>query len=153
MTHIVDPDKAHYLFTNNIKFLQKVLIFHPTDQTFLALKRSSEDISRPNCWDLPGGNVAFGELNTDALEREVKEETNLSFSGLEPVIVTTSFDKNEERYYLFIGYKARASSTLVTLSHEHSEFRWVTKDEFMEEESADFLQKLVQAYYELRHKK
>lgn len=54
-----DPQKAHFMFSDDIKFLQKVIVFHPSENKFLALKRELNDRSRPDKWDLVGGNVHF----------------------------------------------------------------------------------------------
>lgn len=138
-----DPKKHAYMFTDDIKFLQKAVIYHPTENKFLALKRPANAFSRPNCWDLPGGNVLFGQLHLDSLQEEIREETSLKVTDVKPIQVVTSHDKEKEVYNLFIGYKSIATSPDVKISDEHSEFKWVTKDEFLKLESADFLQDLV----------
>ena len=43
------------MLTDDVKFLQKGIVLHPTnDALFLALVRSADDPSRPNDGDLPG---------------------------------------------------------------------------------------------------
>ncbi len=67
-----DPEKQKYMFMNDMKFLQKAIIFHPSESDkFLTLKRPTNAHSRPNCWDLPGGNVLFGQNNQDSLIKEI----------------------------------------------------------------------------------
>ena len=139
-----DPKEAHFMFTDDIKFLQKAIIYHPTENKFLALKRWPGDVRRPNSWDLPGGNISFPEEHMQGILREIKEETSLSVIDLRPIQVRSRFDTTEKIYYLFIGHigKATASDTVV-LSHEHTEYKWFTKQEFLELKSADFLIDLV----------
>jgi 8-oxo-dGTP diphosphatase len=136
-----DPQKRKYMFSDDIKFLQKVVVYDTKQSKFLVLRRAANDPSRPNCWDLPGGNVLFGENYLDSLIREVAEETSLKIKNVQPIQVVTNFEKGI--YYLFIGYSCIADSTKVKISKEHSEYKWVTKAEFLKLESADFLTELV----------
>lgn len=72
-----DPEKQKYMFADDIKFLQKAVVFHPEDKSlFLALKRSP-DSSRSSDWDLAGGNVLYGELHDESLRKEIQEEADL----------------------------------------------------------------------------
>lgn len=148
MTAPSDPEKAKYMFTDDMKFLQKVVIFHPQNDKFLTLRRSQHDFQRPNDWDLPGGNVKFGENHESALVREVTEETQLSIYSLRPAQVVTNFDTDKGIYYLFIGYTAKAKDNSVAIDpQEHSEYQWVNKEEFFVLTNTAFLRELVENVY------
>lgn len=57
-----DPAQHEYMFSDDMKFLQKVVVYHPDNNgTFLVLKRAMHHKYRPGDWDLPGGNVIYGE--------------------------------------------------------------------------------------------
>ena len=141
-----DIDKQKYMFTDDIKFLQKAVVFHPDDQNlFLALKRPVNAVSRPNDWDLPGGNVLFGELHDESLGKEIREETNLKIKDLRPVQVITSYDDKKENYYIFNGFYCQAIGKDVKISSEHCEYRWVAKKEFIELAPAKYLVDFVKA--------
>ena len=43
----------------------------------LLVKRSKNSRTEPGMWSRPGGQVEFSESASEAVEREVKEETNL----------------------------------------------------------------------------
>ena len=137
----IDPAKQSYLFSDDMKFLQKSVVFHPTENKILALKRSMNEQSRPGKWDLVGGNVSFGENHETALRREIKEESNLDIGILIPLHVYSQLTDNV--YHLFIGYKTKSLSEDVRISNEHTDYRWLTPDEFSKLESADFLIDLV----------
>lgn len=112
-------------------FVQKVVIKHPSDNKFLILVRNMNDKSRPGDFDIPGGSLKDGELHEEALRREVKEETGLEITNINPVVVNTNYDANENKYFVYIGYQSTATSTDVILNpEEHSSFIWMTAAEF-----------------------
>jgi 8-oxo-dGTP diphosphatase len=139
-----NPESHAYMFTDDIKFLQKVVVFHPSRKgQFVILKRTPDSHSRPNDWDFPGGNVLFGELHQQSLLREVKEETQMAIKDLKPVQVKTDFNFDQQIYFIFVGHQAVANSTKVRLSQEHTEYKWVTLPEFNALKPADFLIELA----------
>jgi 8-oxo-dGTP diphosphatase len=141
-----DPEKRKYMFTDDIKFLQKALVFHPEQrERFLALRRSPNDFARPNDWDLPGGNVLYGMLHEDSLRSEIKEETQLEVSEIKPIQLITKYDedKPEEPYIIFAGHHCNATTPDVTISEEHTEYKWVTREEFYDLKPAQFLVDLI----------
>ncbi len=151
MTLHLYPYKPTHLFTEDIKFFQKAVVFHPQKKdTFLALKRSPKAKSRPDAWDLPGGNVHFGERHDVALRREIIEECGLEVENLEPVHVLSNYDEHNKVYYLYVGYEAEAKNHDVHLSDEHTEYEWVTQEAFLKLKSADFLQDHVMKVFEKR---
>ncbi|MGH7157237.1 MAG: NUDIX domain-containing protein [Candidatus Saccharimonadales bacterium] len=123
-----------------INFHQKVII--KKGDKFLALKASYKGLR----WDLPGGAVEIPETHEKALLREIEEETNLNISGLTPVEVSTGFNPETDEYFIFIGWQCNAASDKVTLSGEHTEYKWVTKDEFLGLEATDYLKEFVKKH-------
>jgi ADP-ribose pyrophosphatase YjhB (NUDIX family) len=77
---------------------------------------------------LPGGNVMFGEIHLDAIQREIREETGLAVTDLQIAQVATGFNKDRQLYHLFMGYSCKAEGVQVRLS-EHEGCRWITKQE------------------------
>lgn len=93
----------------------------------------------PGCWGIIGGGVEAGESQREALNREVLEESGIDISpypaerigeatgGAEKTLRDTG-----ERVFcemMFYAYKIviadkGADAILVTLDHEHTDFRW-----------------------------
>lgn len=135
-----DPAKYPYMFSDDFKFTQKAVIIHPKEKNKMLILRRSQSIhSRPGDWDFPGGNVLYGEHHEASLLREIKEEAGLNVTKLRPITVTSSYHEKENVYSLFIQYVAHATSDRVSLSHEHTEYTWVTLEEFLSIDTAAFL--------------
>ena len=84
--------------------------------------------------DLPGGKIKEGEINlTEALKREVKEETGLEIKIRQPfttwMIEFPPDHRNQGKVFL-VGYECKYISGEVTLSDEHTEHKWVNKENF-----------------------
>ncbi|MGE5569050.1 MAG: NUDIX hydrolase [Rhodospirillales bacterium] len=84
-------------------------------------------------WSLPGGIVEVGEYLTDALRREVREETGLE---VEPVSVVEVFERimpdrngRTEYHYVLIDYLCRPTGGELRADSDVSDARWVPRDE------------------------
>jgi phosphoglycolate phosphatase-like HAD superfamily hydrolase/8-oxo-dGTP pyrophosphatase MutT (NUDIX family) len=79
-------------------------------------------------WGIPGGKIERGESSTDALRREVCEETGLKLRDIEFALVQDCIHSPEfqrPEHFLLLNYVARATTTAVTLNDEAEEFRWL----------------------------
>lgn len=77
----------------------------------ILLCRLSEIDPEVGQWTLPGGGLDFGEAPTDAVVRELEEETGLlgEITGLREVLSwSTTFDDGEEFHAIQIVYDVRA---------------------------------------------
>lgn len=137
-------------FAPDIRFIQKVVIKHPTDNSrFLLMKRREDDDSRPGDVDVLGGSVALNELHDEALSREVKEEAGLSIFEVRPVLVNTRYLPEEKLYFLLIGYVATTSSDKVVINQaEHSGFEWTMPRDFYVQYPNHLLTPLIMAAFE-----
>lgn len=120
---------------------QKAVVFNKEGK-FLTIFRTQTAPSRPNTWDLPGGDLDFGEDPFESMIREIKEETGLDVKDVEPFDVEAHINK-EGNFWVTIAYKAKALSDEVVLSFEHNDFRWVAPEEFLKLKSAPKLIRFV----------
>lgn len=128
--------------TDQVKLLQKVAVIrtNQTDLEVLLLQRSSDASSRPNCWDLPGGNSEWpnssssrANLHLDDLVRELSEETTLQVSSTHfenhlPVYFSTYFDGDKQIFTVICGWLLDFASTNqaeIQISSEHQAYAWI----------------------------
>ncbi len=115
---------------------------------FLVIKQI---VGNSIIWDLPGGKVEYGESPYDTLKREVKEEVNLDIEILQPIGIWWFFriDNNDQVVCTTFVCKPRTNDIDLTRNPAQeniSEFRWVTKDEFLGDKyptSHESLKKLI----------
>jgi 8-oxo-dGTP pyrophosphatase MutT (NUDIX family) len=143
-------DKNIYVdWIDKVKILQKAVIKNKEGK-ILAVRRPADAAPRPrpNCWDLPGGRVektdiekwksrsGKGDKNDiliNALKREIKEEANLDVKNIRAIQSASGFDETKNIFVVAIGYTCDAlNENGLKLSPEHSEYKWVSKDEFAE---------------------
>jgi 8-oxo-dGTP diphosphatase len=93
---------------------------------YLVLKRHEKDENDPNFWDLPGGGIDTNENLTEAIKREITEEANLS---VDEVNLIGAYTCNEGRLQLCAVAKLIGGD--LQLSHEHSDFQWLSPEEFI----------------------
>jgi len=121
----------------------RALIFDQNG-SILVLKRSERSRSNPGKWELPGGKPNPGELFEQSFRREVREET-----GFEIDIHHSAGTADQE----VTGYQvvhviliASIRSGGLTLSDEHTEFRWVKIPELSGIDRADWFDQYYQLY-------
>jgi phosphoglycolate phosphatase-like HAD superfamily hydrolase/ADP-ribose pyrophosphatase YjhB (NUDIX family) len=82
-----------------------------------------------NLWGIPGGKTKLGETSEAALQRELKEETNLDVTGIRFVLVQDCIHSKEfyrDAHFVLLNYTCRCVGTAdVKLNDEAREFRWV----------------------------
>ena len=110
-------------------YLKPLRPFHYFDVSAKAVISRGEEVlllRRPNGrWDLPGGKARQGEHVTDALLREVREETGLTIGGLDRLSVVHR-KRTNGRDCLVVSYHCTtvhpAAGKAIELSCEHEDF-------------------------------
>lgn len=110
---------------------QKVTLFR--NDKCLILEINKYD----NLWELPGGHVEKGETNTEALDRELQEELGFDTYIDCGVIDYEIWYHGPDKYPVcgIVSY-IKNDSDEIKLSDEHSNMRWISKDEI---DNYDFL--------------
>ena len=100
------------------------LIYNPAGDVLMIRTRKWS-----NLWGIPGGKVKYAETQTDALKREIKEETNLNIDNIEFVLVQDCIHSSEfyrDAHFVLLNYTCRSRSDAVTLNDEALEYRWLS---------------------------
>jgi dihydroneopterin triphosphate diphosphatase len=98
---------------------------------FLLLKRAAGE-KYPNIWQMVTGTVEDdGEKAFETAIREIKEETNLAPEKFWIVPKTNSFYSHEKDEICLVPVFAVQVNpeAIVKISTEHSEFKWLSKEE------------------------
>jgi 8-oxo-dGTP diphosphatase len=134
-----------------ISVSQKAILYRD-DGRFLTIRRTKTAPSRPLHWDLPGGDLEFGEDLREGMIREIKEETGLEVDDLKIIDAISGFnDRNE--FWVTICYTAQPKSFEVELSFEHDDLRWVTPEEFQVLDASPKNKKFVENFEYLKQLK
>lgn len=107
---------------------------------YLFLRRSQAFKPGPQKWDIPGGRIEPDELLSDALAREVREETGLTLgSTLELLAAQDIFAADKDIHVVRLTYRVRAEDNEgdVVISDEHDDYKWMTRAEVLSEEQLD----------------
>ena len=107
---------------NSVPYTHRVAVnaFVIYEEKFLLLKRANE----PFLWGPPGGKLHIDEDPIRGLQREVLEETGLQILVFQPI--TTWFGSFNDLPLLSIDYLCSSDKKTISLSHEHSDYRWLT---------------------------
>jgi ADP-ribose pyrophosphatase YjhB (NUDIX family) len=103
-------------------------------------------------WTMPGGVVETGETLTEALVREIDEETGMA---IEPValaghreVVVRDADGRVSRHFVIMCFAARWIAGEPRLNEELSEARWLRPAELSSLKTTDGLAEIVAAAFE-----
>ena len=101
---------------------------------YLAIKRA--EAVEVGSWEFPGGRVDSGETIEKALEREIKEETNLRVD-IERFVgwgqgfgIRDHKGKIVNRFVMF--FECRLIKGKLKLDHETSDHKWVTLEQLLQ---------------------
>lgn len=92
----------------------------------LVVKRHPKSRTDPEMWELPGGKVEKGEFFTDALVREIKEETDLD-SKVGDFAEAIQNDYMHKRTVQIMMYLEDIKGQ-VKISDEHTDWMWADLD-------------------------
>lgn len=111
---------------------------------FLLAKRADDDTFYPGDWEIPGGQLEFGEEANDGVLRELLEETGLEVEAISPVSVINYMNEEKNVQYIQINYLCKTQDDVVVkLSHEHSDYKWIDFEELSKFEMHPEMKKAI----------
>ena len=112
-----------------------------TDNEILILKRHPKSKTDPEMWELPGGKVEKGEHFTNALIREIKEETNLDCE-VGDFCEAVQNDYMHKRTVQIMMYLEDITGE-VKISDEHTDWMWASLEKIENLEISTSLKKVL----------
>jgi len=113
------------------------------DGKYLVTKRSKEETTFPEYWDIPGGLVEYGELPKDAVIRETMEEVGLNIIPTKVIHEDSNLDKEKDLIFIRFVYLCELNDDIKNIKlqeEEHSEYRLINSlDELKNEKISPFL--------------
>ncbi len=110
---------------------------------YLVTKRSKNETTFPEYWDIPGGLAEFGELPRKALIRETKEEVGLDIVPTRVIHEDSNLDKSKNLIFIRLVYLCELKSkidNIVLQEEEHSEYKFIKSlEELKNEKISPFL--------------
>ncbi len=105
----------------------KALILHQGRVLLLRESGSYQDGTNKGRYDVPGGRLNPGEAFSEALKREVKEETGLSVTLGDPISVGEWRPVVRGEVWQIVGifFECTSESEDVVLSTDHDAFEWI----------------------------
>ena len=99
-------------------------------------------------WEFPGGKYEEGETGPQAIKREIEEEMEIEID-VKDFLCTV--ECQYEEFYLVMDCFICSLITDNLVLNDHSEIKWIDKDEQIDMLPADI--KTIQAYREYKSKK
>jgi ADP-ribose pyrophosphatase YjhB (NUDIX family) len=101
------------------------------DGRILLVQRATEPaLGR---WSIPGGLIEVGEMLTEAVAREVREETGLEVEPIELIELLDRIHRDSERvryHYVIADYLCRVTGGTLKAASDAAAVRWVERTEW-----------------------
>ena len=122
------------------------------DNKYLLIKRTEIKRGKPNVypgyWDIPGGMVEAGELPTNALIREAKEEVNLDINVKNIIHEDSNLDTEKNIVFTRLVYVCEVINNNINniklQLDEHNDYKLINSlDEMKDEKIVDFVKNII----------
>ncbi len=113
----------------NLQVGVKALIKNDKQQYLFLRRAELMQTETEPYWDIPGGRIDPTERLEQALDREIREETQLTLSGVPKLIAAQDIIvPTKDLHVVRLTYIAIADGDIV-ISGEHGEYYWMTQAE------------------------
>lgn len=106
--------------------LQGVVVVIERNGKFLFGKRSPHKAAAPGYWCPVSGKIEPGETESEAVVREVREETGLRAEIVRKICEMPTRDRSTQLHWWLVRLLDEGEACL---NDEHTEFRWVSLEE------------------------
>src|SRR5687768_9192924 len=118
------------------------IILRNKEGKYLLMLRSADKYPDAGAkWEIAGGRINPGTLLIENLKREVKEETGLEVQDELKFLAAQDIIRSH-KHIVRLTYSGFADGE-VKLSDEHTEYRWLSREELMKIEPIDPILKEV----------
>ncbi|HVZ58302.1 MAG TPA: NUDIX hydrolase [Patescibacteria group bacterium] len=101
------------------------VFLNDTKGRYLFLKRAHPYPGDTECkWDIPGGRINVDEPLVEALQREVKEETQLILQKELDLIFAQDIFQGE-KHVVRLTYQGKATGQILLDFKEHQSYQWI----------------------------
>ncbi|MFA6353802.1 MAG: NUDIX domain-containing protein [Candidatus Paceibacterota bacterium] len=114
------------------------IILQNKEGKYLVILRSA--VKYPDAgakWEIPGGRIISGTILLENLKREVKEETGLEIKDDPRLLTAQDIIQNQKNKHIVRLTYSGFSDGEVKLSDEHTEYKWLNREELMKLEPMD----------------
>ena len=126
----------------------KAFISHNKKILIIRESKKYKDRTTIGKYDIPGGRMEPGEKFTDALIREVKEETGLNIEIGNPFAVNEWHPilNNELCQVIGIFFECKSETDKVELSEDHDDFKWINAKDYRDYNIIDNMHRIFDIY-------
>ena len=104
------------------------IILQNKEGKYLLLKRNPEKYPETGAkWDIVGGRINIGSSLLENLKREVFEETGLGINS-DPKLIAAQDILKIDKHVVRLTYTGFTEGE-VKLSEEHSDFKWISRED------------------------
>ena len=116
------------------RVIVSAIIENDKGEILIGKKHSNKGVYL-DAWHIPGGGIKEGERIEEGLKREIKEETNLEITDIQPIhfsddtTARIQYCNTEEIQMTFLECKCKAKTENLSPSDDLETLKWIPKDE------------------------
>ena len=116
------------------RIIVSAIIENSKGEILIGKKHSNRGVYL-DAWHIPGGGIKEGERIEEGLKREIREETNLEITDIEPIhfsddiTIRAQNGQTEEIYMIFLEFKCKVKTDNFSPSDDLEFLKWISRPE------------------------